>query len=185
MSRSLLLVVAVSLSISTSAFAKTSKKAGKSAGGGSVGCMATALAGESNGTASSMEAVGRTIMRRVQLGEGSICSIVYAPLQFVGVRIAHSKPASWWALAKSVASKVVSNNLTHPYRQFRTAGYARGVHKGGNVFFDTGKGGSVRYASSRRHSGRQYARHSHGRMVAEFYPNNDGFSNFFDGSAAR
>lgn len=104
-----------------------------------VNCMATALAGESDGSQGSMLAVGKTIMRRVQLGEGNVCSVVYARGQFVGVRHARSKSADWRARACSVAKLVVSKNLVHPYRQFRTRGYTkhRGKHIGGNTFFDT------------------------------------------------
>lgn len=174
MFRSVLVMIALSLCVSTSAFAR---------GGDPVSCMKTAVTGESDGTASSMFAVAKTIMRRYLLGEGSICSIVYAPKQFVGVKRAAEKPESWKALAENVSEEVISKKLSHPFRQFRTTKLTScsGTVIGGNTFFNScGDRGSrsIRYASSRRHSGKHYARRSHGHMVADA-------DNLVEGNGAR
>lgn len=157
------LLIAGLLSLPLTANAHYGGGFGGGGGGGAIDCMERAISGESDGTSTSMYAVGKTIMRRYQLGEGSICGITNAYMQFVGISLASSKPRSWRARARQIASIVFTNKLTHPFRQFRTAGMTnhKGVLIGGNVYFDTSTG-------QRRRSRTRYARSTHHRRARKY-----------------
>ena len=115
-------------------------------GGNEVTCMANALAGEALATNYSMTSVAEAIMaRKARGGYGkTICQIVYAPRQVVGVHKGARKGGPIKAMANRIAKMVIATNRVGDCTDWKTRGYHRGGYlRGGNVFHNCRGGRSV------------------------------------------